>query len=558
MKRGLKGRVSTVSPLDDQSRVEQGELSGEKPLQIPPKYDETVFLAHLEDNELITSADRVRVLSITSQTDEQWDQVLCRLGLVTEKKLTQALSEYVGWPTVDDTAQTFLDPRLNPLFLTRHRIVCLSHDGPVAKIGFVNPFNAQGIGGIRFALGDFSPVLITQSDFDLLDQSVDIQTSANEPTDFSMDMERLADIASSEPVVRRVNGLVARASRTNASDIHIEPSENAFSIRYRIDGVLRDTDSIGLSEGLAVVSRLKILSSLDIAERRRAQDGRFTFPVEGRNIDIRVSTVPTDHGESVVLRLLDKQAVALNYATLGYSEEQARQITKIIHEPNGLVLLTGPTGSGKTTTLYTFLSDLADGTRKILTIEDPVEYRLPNVLQSQVNPQIDVSFSSALRSFLRHDPDVMMVGEIRDKETAQIAIQAALTGHMVLSTLHTNDAASAITRLRDLGIADYLIASTLKGVISQRLVLRHCAECAGLGCVQCNDLGTKGRVAIAEILQISDDTKEAIRTGKSETKIKQSDRCFIPIIDDAKKKIAAGLTSDVFVRRTLGTLDSIT
>ncbi len=536
-----------MSPLDDQSQME--------PRRVTPPSDEAAFLDHLAAQGIIRPHDGARVRSITSQTDDRWDQVLCSLGLVTEKALVEALSDYLGWPVVDDNAEPFSDTRLNSVFLERHRILPLQGERDTLYVAFVDPFDETAISGIRFALGAFIPSLLTQSNYDLLHRPHQNEATPSDVSDVALDMERLADMASSEPVVRRVNSLVARASRGSASDVHIEPADGVFTVRYRIDGVLREMDAMPLAEGLAVVSRLKILSALDIAERRRAQDGRFTFPVEGRNIDLRVSTVPTDHGESVVLRLLDKQAVALDYTVLGYTDGQVRQIQKIIHEPNGLVLLTGPTGSGKTTTLYTFLSELADGSRKVLTIEDPIEYRLPDVLQSQVNPQIGVTFSSALRSFLRHDPDVMMVGEIRDKETAQIAIQAALTGHMVLSTLHTNDAASAITRLRNLGIADYLIASTVKGVISQRLVLRQCPACQGAGCTQCDGLGTKGRVAIAEVLSLSEATMEAVRTGGSETDIKESDEGFVPIATDARRKIAAGLTSEAHVRRAIGTLE---
>ncbi len=291
------------------------------------------------------------------------------------------------------------------------------------------------------------------------------------------DADRLKDLASEAPVIRLVNQIIARAVETQASDIHIEPFEDRLRVRYRNDGVLGEADSPPAHLTAAIVSRLKIMARLDIAERRLPQDGRIKLAVRGHEVDFRVSTIPSLHGETVVLRVLDRSAVVFDYATLGLPAAVVAKLEAAFELPNGIVLVTGPTGSGKTTTLYTGLTGLNAVTRKVVTVEDPIEYQLAGINQIQVKPQIGLTFATLLRSILRQDPDVIMVGEIRDLETAQIAVQAALTGHLVLSTLHTNSAAETITRLRDMGLEDYLLTAVLRGVLAQRLVRRLCEQC---------------------------------------------------------------------------------
>jgi general secretion pathway protein E len=351
--------------------------------------------------------------------------------------------------------------------------------------------------------------------------------TTDEPTE--EDAERLKDLASEAPVIRLVNQLIARAVETHASDVHIEPFEDRLRVRYRYDGVLHEIDPPPARLSAAVISRVKIMARLDIAERRLPQDGRIRLTVRGQEIDFRVSTVPSLYGESVVLRVLDRTAVEFDFSKLGLAREIREGVERALDLPNGMVLVTGPTGSGKTTTLYTGLLKLNSVARKIVTVEDPIEYQLRGINQIQVKPQIGLNFASLLRSILRQDPDVIMIGEIRDLETAQIAVQAALTGHLVLSTVHTNSAAATVTRLRDMGVEDYLLAATLKGVLAQRLVRRLCPHCKTaepapaalierfaldrlapaaapimlyrpVGCPECRGTGYRGRRAIAELL----------------------------------------------------------
>ncbi|KPB71622.1 type II secretion system ATPase GspE [Pseudomonas cannabina] len=330
------------------------------------------------------------------------------------------------------------------------------------------------------------------------------------------DIPEIADLLDAQdgaPVIRMINALLTQAARDEASDIHIEPYESHSVVRYRVDGALRD-----------VVSRIKIMAQLDIAEKRLPQDGRIALRVAGRPIDIRVSTVPTGHGERVVMRLLDKKAGRLRLETLGMDAQVLARLDGLIRQPHGIVLVTGPTGSGKTTSLYAALARLDASTSNILTVEDPVEYDLPGISQIQVNAKIDMTFALALRAILRQDPDIIMIGEIRDLETAQIAVQASLTGHLVLATLHTNDSVSAVNRLIDMGVEPFLLASSLLGVLAQRLVRRLCPHCkqpdpgaAGYwrpaGCTSCSQTGYSGRTGIHELFCIDDEVRSLIHQG---------------------------------------------
>jgi general secretion pathway protein E len=353
--------------------------------------------------------------------------------------------------------------------------------------------------------------------------------------------EDLLDSSTQAPVIRMINALLLQALRERASDLHFEPYEQRSVVRFRIDGVLRDVIEPPRALHAALVSRLKIMASLDIAEKRLPQDGRISLKLGDRQVDVRVSTLPTGPGERVVLRLLDKEAARLDLAALGMSEATLGRIDRLIREPHGIVLVTGPTGSGKTTTLYAALSRLPRGAVNMMTVEDPIEYALDGVAQTQVNPRIELDFARTLRAILRQDPDVIMIGEIRDLETAQIAVQASLTGHLVLATLHTNDAASAVTRLADMGVEPYLLASSLLGVLAQRLVRTLCPACrapaapsageqrilgdlgaapahlhAAPGCPECNGTGFRGRTGVYELLLVDDAIRRGIHDGADE------------------------------------------
>ncbi|CAM4222134.1 type II secretion system ATPase GspE [Bordetella tumbae] len=375
------------------------------------------------------------------------------------------------------------------------------------------------------------------------------------------DIPEVADLLETQddaPVIRMINALFAQAARDGASDMHIEPYETHSVVRYRVDGVLRDVVSPRKALHSALISRIKIMAHLDIAEKRLPQDGRIALRVGGRPIDVRVSTLPTGHGERAVLRLLDKEAGRLQLEKLGMSPSVLAQLDQLIRQPHGIVLVTGPTGSGKTTTLYAALARLDASTSNILTVEDPIEYDLPGISQTQVNAKIDMTFALALRAILRQDPDVIMIGEIRDLETAQIAVQASLTGHLVLATLHTNDATSAVTRLVDMGVEPFLLASSLLGVLAQRLVRKLCPECRApetlpdgkvvyrpVGCEACNHTGYSGRSGIHELFTVDDDVRHLIHEGRDEQAIRKQALCngMRTLRDDGQRWVDAGATS---------------
>ena len=363
------------------------------------------------------------------------------------------------------------------------------------------------------------------------------------------------DLANQPPVVRYVNLVVRDAYDARASDIHLEATRTGLSVRFRVDGVLGSAPEPPASLHHAVISRIKLLAELDIAERRRPQDGRIRVRLESRELDIRVSTVPTMHGESLVLRLLDHGG-PVGLDALGMSPGALHSLRALVGRPHGMVLVTGPTGSGKTTTLYAALQTRDAGAEKIVTVEDPVEYQLPGITQVPVHRQAGVAFGSALRAILRQDPDVVMVGEMRDAETAEVAVQAAMTGHLVLSTLHTNDAVGAIPRLLDLGVPDYLVAATLEGVLAQRLLRRSCDGCGGLrdaGCERCRGTGFCGRIGVFELLRVTDDVRDAIarRASRAELRDLALRSGMIPLRVDAAGKVDAGVTTAEEVRRVV-------
>lgn len=372
-------------------------------------------------------------------------------------------------------------------------------------------------------------------------------------------VEDLLESADDAPVIRMINALLTQALREGASDIHIEPFEQVSVVRFRIDGSLRDIVRPKKAIHASLISRIKIMAQLDIAEKRLPQDGRITLRIGGKPVDVRVSTLPTGHGERAVLRLLDKEAGHLDLQHLGMSDEVLPQFDRLINQPHGIVLVTGPTGSGKTTTLYAALSRLNAITTNILTVEDPIEYELPGVGQTQVNAKIDMTFAKALRAILRQDPDVIMIGEIRDLETAQIAVQASLTGHLVLATLHTNDSAAAVTRLLDMGIEPFLLSSSLLGVVAQRLVRKLCPHCRrhdgenwhAVGCDQCGHTGYHGRVGVYELLQTNDEIASQIHNQASEADIRATAQKhgMRTMREDGERWLAEGVTTQAELLR---------
>ncbi|CBW73630.1 General secretion pathway protein E [Mycetohabitans rhizoxinica HKI 454] len=383
------------------------------------------------------------------------------------------------------------------------------------------------------------------------------------------DIPEVEDLLESEddaPIIRMINALLTQAAREGASDIHIEPFENTSVVRFRVDGTLRDVVRPKKALHGALISRIKIMAQLDIAEKRLPQDGRITLRVGGRPVDVRVSTLPTGHGERAVLRLLEKDAQRLNLERLGMGPDTLAQFDKLIGRPHGIVLVTGPTGSGKTTTLYAALSRLETETSNIMTVEDPIEYDLSGIGQTQVNDRIGMNFARALRSILRQDPDIIMIGEIRDLETAQIAVQASLTGHLVLATLHTNDAASAVTRLTDMGVEPYLLASSLLGVLAQRLVRQLCPVCKRqsvddgrmqwhpVGCDKCGHCGYTGRRGVYELLLIDDAIRTLIHRNASDAELLQRARAsgMRTLREDAQRWLDTGVTSLEEVLRVTG------
>ena len=381
--------------------------------------------------------------------------------------------------------------------------------------------------------------------------------------------EDLLEADDDAPIIKLINALLTEAIKVNASDIHVETFENDLKVRFRVDGVLREVLSPSRKLAPLLVSRIKVMAKLDIAEKRIPQDGRIALKIANRGVDVRVSTIPSSHGERVVLRLLDKQAGRLDFSHLGMPEELMAKMSTLLHKPHGIILVTGPTGSGKTTTLYAGLTLLNHTSRNILTVEDPIEYLLDGIGQTQVNSKVDMTFARGLRAILRQDPDVVMVGEIRDLETAQIAVQASLTGHLVLSTLHTNTASGAVTRLQDMGVEPFLLSSSLLGVLAQRLVRTLCPHCKvaetatekecelmgfqaanpptiyhAKGCTECNNLGYRGRQGIFELLMVDEETRDKIHNGASELEIERHSRIHgTTIREDGRKRVLEGLTT---------------
>ena len=479
------------------------------------------------------SLSRARL--VEAETGETLEKIVTRLGLISEDALARALGDALHLSVVEPTsfpAEALQVADISAAFLHDRRALPLRFENGRVVIALANPLDHDAVSGLAFATGH--PVTRVVARGGDIDAAIDRLYRAEPERDVEeeiddADLERLKDLVSDAPVIRAVNRLIADAVDARASDIHLEPTDDRLQVRFRIDGMLREMAPKPAAMRAPIISRIKVMANLNIAERRLPQDGRLRLTVRGHEIDLRVATAPSIHGESVVMRILDRSNLALDPKSLGFGPDLEAQFLSALAQPHGIMLVTGPTGSGKTTTLYAALAHLNAPDRKLTTIEDPIEYRLPGVVQSQINPAIGYTFSTALRSFLRQDPDVMMVGEIRDTETAQIAVQAALTGHMILSTLHTNTAAGAVTRLLDMGVEPFLLSSVLTGVLAQRLVRRLCPHCrtpyeadpallarlgidpdAGgsrtfyhpAGCEKCKGSGYAGRMAVFEFIRI--------------------------------------------------------
>ncbi|MFQ5534664.1 MAG: type II secretion system ATPase GspE [Sphingomonadales bacterium] len=530
-----------------------------------------------------------RALVLQEKRGERLADILCMLGMLSESDKVRALSLQLSIPVVganDFPSDPVLHEKISVKFLKESKIVPVAETDECLTVAMADPLDSYAIKAMEMIAGRPVAVRIaTEQDIETqiakcheggrtaLEELYDDIGGQIDVADQKDDIARLKDLASEAPVIRLVNLLVNRALEERASDIHIEPFENKLTVRYRVDGVLREKNPPPPRLSAAITSRIKLMAQLNIAERRLAQDGRIRFIHQGREIDIRVSTVPTIHGESLVMRLLDKSALTLELRALGLDEDDESKLRDMLRLPHGIFIVTGPTGSGKSTTLYSGLSLLNTPEKKLITVEEPVEYQLEGVNQIEVKPQIDLTFARILRSVVRQDPDIIMIGEIRDLETAEIAVQSALTGHMVLSTLHTNSAAGALTRLVDMGVDDYLISSTLNGVLGQRLVRLLCPNCreayspsADLvtrlslgrfangealrlyqpkGCEQCNDIGYLGRAGIFELLPVTDEIRGLLMKNADANVIHRAaiKGGMRTMYDDGMRKALAGVTT---------------
>lgn len=533
----------------------------------------------------LASRDLDRALAAQAEMGGLIGRSLVRLGLVSEFDLVAALAGQLSIPILDNVDLPEVAVLLDGVsveFLRSNLILPLAIlDDGILQVAMAVPQDEFARRGLELASGfKIRVVIATETDVNAALQRLYIEGGASESgvdSDFGEMaddefVEHLRDLATEAPVIRLVNKIIFDAIEIRASDIHVEPAEAETAIRYRVDGVLRFGETPPLNLGAAIVSRIKLLAHLNIAERRLPQDGRIRLRVKGHEIDLRISTVPTVHGESLVIRILDRDSVRFTLAGMGFSAENLKRFESLLARPHGILLVTGPTGSGKTTTLYAGLSELDSERLKILTVEDPVEYQLAGISQIQVHAQIGLTFARALRSILRQDPDIIMIGEMRDTETAQVAVQASLTGHLVLSTLHTNNAATAIIRLEDMGVERYLITSTVTGVLAQRLVRTLCPYCkestelspqvwlqSGLnrissnqqsifravGCAKCNGLGYQGRAAIHELFVLDSEMHKAILAGADAVRLNEvaRERGMLTLYDDGLRHVVEGRTT---------------
>lgn len=533
------------------------------------------FLNVLEDKGVLSRHAAQRALNAIRSSNHPFDTVLTELGLIGEQDLARHLSEFLNIPVGEQA----LEPdetaigEISLEYLRDNAVLPLRFEDYRFVLAVADPFSSAAIDAVAFHYEKAASLCVLprrqiNECIDRLQASSKGPQLSKQPPETEAfgpeDLERLKDFAREAPIVRFVADVIHRAVDAKATDIHIEPLEDHVRIRFRNDGILSQEDTAPSVMLAGISTRIKILSRLNIAERRLPQDGRMRISVRGRDIDMRVSVVPSIHGESIVLRILDRAGIALQLNKLGFDEAAQAWIRDVSAAANGIVLVTGPTGSGKTTTLYSILSERAGADVKIFTVEDPVEYRLADITQLQVNSSIDLDFATALRSILRQDPDIILVGEIRDRETAQIAIQAALTGHLVFSTLHTNSAAGALTRLRDIGLDGYLLGATIRGVVAQRLLRRVCTTCDGKGpaannnppsrlCPACRNSGYSGRTVTYELLKVSPTIAALIDAGANETEVERAAKLegLVPMAAHASMLAANGTTSVDEVRRVI-------
>ena len=545
----------------------------------------------LLDRGLIAPEDLERARALQADKGRTLPDAIRSLGLVPEAELSRAVADAVGLPWIEEVRPGEIPDawtRAVPIpFARGHRLLPVGEEGERIVVALVDPDDLDALNDLRVLLGRPLRPVIAPADAiqhainrayeqgsdraeeimeELADGGLDsLAQELEEPRD-------LLDASDEAPVIRLVNGILFQAVKDRASDVHIEPFEREIQIRYRIDGVLYPVLTPPKPLQAPITSRIKVMAGLDIAEKRLPQDGRIRIKIAGKDIDIRVSVLPTAFGERVVMRLLDKSAVLLDLEELGLGGDRLEVFKKLIRRPHGILLVTGPTGSGKTTTLYAALSRINSRDINIITVEDPIEYQLEGIGQIQVNPKIDLSFAAGLRSILRQDPDVIMVGEIRDTETAEIAIQASLTGHLVFSTLHTNDAAGAMTRLVEMGLEPFLVSSSILAVLAQRLVRVLCPACREpydpppqalvdlgiepgalqgrslyrpVGCPQCRHTGYRGRTGIYELLMVNDTVRDLVMQGANSVTIKEEARRqgMLTLREDGVAKVLRGITS---------------
>ncbi len=547
-------------------------------------------ISFLIDRGILQREDWLQIFpSGEAPGDFSADEHLIKPGLVSEEEYRAAIEDFFGVPWATDQdyqREPMLFDQLSVQFMKENKFIPACLENEILTVIMSNPRDYYTLDAIRLVTGHEVRALIGKENdiVNTLDRAYGSGATSMERIiedteqipeyrgEDEENVDHLRDMASEGPVIRLVNLIITRAIERRASDIHFEPFEDHFRVRYRIDGVLHDVESPPRRLQAAIISRVKIMAKLNIAERRLPQDGRIMLRVKGKEIDFRVSSIPTIHGESLVLRILDKSSIVLDIGQIGFPEDTLAGFMELIHRPHGIILVTGPTGSGKTTTLYCALQKIKSPDKKIITVEDPVEYQLPGVNQIQVKSAIGLTFANSLRSIVRQDPDVILIGEIRDAETAEIAIHSALTGHLVLSTLHTNDAPSAITRLIDMGMEDYLLSSTIIGILAQRLVRAACPYCRqayipdpailqemkmngdGLeelrayevqGCEKCGSTGYRGRMGIFEFLKVGEDIQRLILGNKDSNIIKEAARKdgMRTLREDGWLKVRRGLTT---------------
>jgi general secretion pathway protein E len=533
----------------------------------------------LISRRIIEPEDLERALELQRERNDRLGKIMVDMGLLAQRDLLAIISEQLGVPlaTIGEPPALPETDGLSTDFMREFHFLPIGFKGSTLRIAMADPLDFETINAVSlYTTLSVVPELASEQEIlDAIDRYYgEREERAGEgefgSADGGEDLEQLRDMASEAPVIRLVNATIAQAIEKRASDIHIEPFEKEFRIRFRIDGVLFNQDPPPREMKAAIVSRLKLMARLNIAERRLPQDGRIKIKILGREVDLRVSTLPTLYGESVVMRLLDRSAGDFyDLRKLGFDDHMLGRMEHYTSMPHGIFLVTGPTGSGKSTTLYSALKRINTAERKIITIEDPVEYQMDGINQIHVNTQIGLTFASGLRHIVRQDPDVIMVGEIRDRETADVAIRAALTGHFVFSTLHTNDAPSAITRLTDMGVENYLITSSLVSVLAQRLVRKICRQCIvsagrgyspfgvevetfrGAGCAECNGTGYRGRVGIFELMELNEELRRLIMANADATQLTMTAKKngMRQLREDGWEKIATGITTPEEVLR---------